>query len=282
MPWQLTTAIGLIAFAVLVIVVARWIERFLMYAPTRERVAPAMVGLPDVQELEISTEDGNRVIAWYAKAAPGQPTVLYFHGNGGSLANRSDRIRKYAEVGRGVFMMTYRGYGGSTGSPSERVNVSDAKAAYDRLVSLGVAPDDIILYGESIGTGVAVQVAVDKPVAGLILDAPYTSILDVAQLLYPYLPSGIFLRDRYETKRYIGAVKAPLLVVHGEADEVIPVRMGRAVYELANEPKQIATFRGARHSDHGLFGSFEAIQEWIDRLRPQSAPSRARAAGGRN
>lgn len=274
----LLVVVGVVAVA---IPIARYIESKLMYRPSRERVSPEAAGLGDVEEIELPTGKESFVLAWWGKAAPGRPTLLYFHGNGGSLDNRADRLRKYLDLGHGVFMMTYRGYGGSTGSPSERANVADAKRAYDWLVAHGVARENIVLYGESIGSGVAVQVAADKRVGGLILDAPYTSILEVAGLLYPYLPSRIFLRDRYDTMRYIGRIKAPLLVVHGEADEVIPVEMGRAVYNAAPEPKEIATFRGARHSDHGLFGSFDAIQAWLAGLYGAEASQRRIALGGR-
>lgn len=271
---------GLLLFAVVVFVGARVIERLLMYAPTTERVPPASVGLGDVEEMEIPTADGNRVIAWHGRARSGQPTLLYFHGNGGSLANRSERIRKYMDLGRGVFMMTYRGYGGSTGWPSEAANVADAKRAYDTLVARDVAPEDIILYGESIGTGVAVQVAAEKPVAGIVLDAPYTSVLDVAVMFYPYLPVRTFLRDRYETIKHLDKLRAPLLIVHGEADRVIPVEMGRAVYRAAREPKELVTIPRAGHSDHGLFGSFDAIQAWIERLRAATVKREPQRASG--
>lgn len=260
-------AAGALVVTVVVVVGARVIERLLMYAPTTERVSPRDAGLAGVEEIEIATGDGNTVLAWHGRAAAGQPTLLYFHGNGGSLANRAERIRKYMELGRGVFMMTYRGYGGSSGWPSERANVADALRAYDALAASGVAADDIILYGESIGTGVAVQVAGKRDVAGIILDAPYTSVLDVATMFYPYLPVRMFLRDRYETIAHLPKVAAPLLIVHGEADRVIPVEMGRAVFRAASEPKQLVTIPRAGHSDHGLFGSFDAIQSWIERLR---------------
>lgn len=263
----LKLAAGSLALVVIVMLGARVVERLLMYAPSIERVRPAEVGLVGVEEIEIATGDGNRVLAWHGRAAPGQPTLLYFHGNGGSLANRAERIRKYMEQGRGVFMMTYRGYGGSSGWPSERANVADAKRAYDVLVASGVGANDIILYGESIGTGVAVQVAAERQVAGIILDAPYTSVLDVATTLYPFLPVHTLMRDRYETTAHLPQIKAPLLVVHGENDRIIPVEMGRAVYRAANEPKQIVVIPRAGHSDHGLYGSFEAIQVWIEKLR---------------
>ena len=243
------------------------VQRKLMYFPARERVEPSRIGLAAVEERVISTPDGARVIAWYGKAQPGQPTILYFHGNGGSLITRQERIRKYLDRGRGILMMTYRGYGGSTGTPSEKANVADARLAYDLLRKDGIAPADIIIYGESLGSGVAVQVAAVRDCAGLVLDAPYTSVVDVGSLAYPFLPVDLLLTDRYETMRYIGGVRVPLLVIHGERDTVIPVEMGRAVHAAANEPKTLVTFRQAGHSDHHQHGSFEAVNDWIDRLK---------------
>ncbi len=251
---------------VLIAVAAFVMQRKLMYFPDPERVSPASLGLSGVVERVLQTTDGAELIAWYGPAATGQPTLLYFHGNAGNLASRAERIRKYLAQGVGIFMLSYRGYGGSTGSPSERANVADAKLAYEALLGEGVDPESIIVYGESLGTGVAVQVAAEKPVGGVILDAPYTSIVDVAALAYPFLPVRAFVFDRYDTMRYLGSLKAPLLVIHGEADEVIPVSMGRAVYAAANKPKEIATLPGAGHSDHHLFGSYEAVLRWLELL----------------
>ncbi len=242
-------------------------QRKLMYHPESARTEPAAVGLNQVSERILETPDGEKVIAWYGKAQPGQPTLLYFHGNAGSLASRSERIAKYLGRGRGMFMMTYRGYAGSSGSPSEAANVADAKLAYDALLKEGVKPDDIIIYGESIGSGVAVQVAAEKKAAGLILDAPYTAMVDLASGQYPWLPVRLMLLDRYESKSFIGAVKCPLLIIHGEKDEIIPIAMGRAMLELASEPKTIVTFPEAGHADHYMFGSYEAINAWIDKVR---------------
>jgi fermentation-respiration switch protein FrsA (DUF1100 family) len=241
-------------------------QRKLMYFPDPERVPPSNFGLAGVEERVLDTPDGARLIAWYGRAAPGRPTVLYLHGNAGNLGNRSERVRKYIARGLGILMLSYRGYSGSTGSPTERNNVADAKLAYEALRKDGIAADDIFLYGESLGSGIAVQVAAEKPVSGIVLDAPYTSIVDVAAGEYPYLPVRPFMLDRYETIRHLRDVKAPLLVVHGEDDEVIPVAMGRAVYAAANGPKEIATFPGAGHSDHHLHGSTEEIFRWIANL----------------
>jgi fermentation-respiration switch protein FrsA (DUF1100 family) len=257
-------ALALASGYLLVAVAAFVAQRKLMYFPDSTRVAPASLGLAGVDERVLLAPDGARLIAWFARAAPGRPTILYFHGNAGNLANRSERIRKYLSRGLGVFMMSYRGYSGSTGRPTERNNVADAKRAYEALIKEGVPPESIILYGESLGSGVAVQLAAVQPVAGLVLDAPYTSIVDVAASAYPWLPVRPFLLDRYDTLRHLPYVEAPVLVVHGEADEVIPVAMGRAVYAAAKGPKEIVTFPGAGHSDHHLYGSGEEIFRWID------------------
>lgn len=257
-------AIGLFAFYAVIAVAAFVLQRRLMYFPDPERVSPATFNLQGVKERIIDAPDGARLISWFARPAPGQPTILYFHGNAGNLASRSERVRRYVSRGYGVLFLSYRSYGGSTGSPSERANVADAKLAYDTLIADGIAPDDIIVYGESLGSGVAVQLAADNEIGGLVLDAPYTTIVDVAALAYPYLPVRPFVFDRYETVRYLPRVKAPLLVLHGEADRIIPVAMGKAVYAAANAPKEIVTFPRAGHSDHHVYGSYDELFRWID------------------
>jgi fermentation-respiration switch protein FrsA (DUF1100 family) len=260
----LLVGLSLYAAAVAVMYFA---QRRFIYFPDPLRTLPAAAGLPDVSERIIATPDGEKIIAWYGKARAGEPTLLYFHGNGGALELRNERIRKYLDRGRGMFMMSYRGYSGSTGLPSEAANVADAKLAYEALIKEGVAPENILLYGESLGSGVAIQVAAERKVAGLILDSPYTSIAELAQQLYPWLPVGLLLEDRYDSIRHIGDVHAPLFILHGEADDIIPVAMGRRLFEAANEPKEINTLPGAGHADHFKFGSFEIINRWIDRLR---------------
>lgn len=242
-------------------------QRHFLYFPDPVRTAPMTAGLPDVEERSLETPDGQRIIAWYGKAKPGQPTLLYFHGNGGALDDRRERIRAYLDLGRGVYMMSYRGYSGSTGSPTERANVADAKLAYDDLLRESVAAKDILIYGESLGTGVAVQVAREKPTLGLILDSPFTSVAERAADFYPWLPARLLMTDRYDSLSVIGEVRTPLFILHGEADEIVPVDMGRKLFAHANEPKEIVTLPGAGHNDHFMYGSFEAINAWIDRLR---------------
>lgn len=260
------TVVMFYALAVCVMYVA---QRRFIYFPDPVRTKPAAAGLPTVSEETIATPDGEKLVAWYAPAKPGNPTLLYFHGNGGALELRNVRIRKYLARGRGIFIMAYRGYSGSTGAPSERANVADAKLAYEVLRKKGIWPEDIILYGESLGTGVAVQVASEKAVGGVILDSPFTSVAERAQQLFPWLPVGLLLKDRYDSIRYIGAVHEPLLIVHGEADAVVPVEMGRRLFEAANEPKHIDTLPGAGHENHSEFGSHALINKWIDDLRAE-------------
>jgi fermentation-respiration switch protein FrsA (DUF1100 family) len=261
-------AMGLLAMIVPVL------QQRLMYFPDTRYFTPAAAGLTGVSEEVIEMPDGARVLAWYAEAPPDRPTILYFHGNAGALETRSERIRKYMARGLGVFMMTYRGYGGSGGKPSEATNVADALLAYDALVAQGVDPTDVIVYGESLGTGVAAQVAAAKTVGGLVLDAPYTSMVDLAALHYPYIPGRWFMTDRYETRRHIAHVTAPLLILHGERDGIVPVEMGREVFARAEGPKTLKTFPQAGHDDHYKFGSYDVLYAWIDALQAETAQRR--------
>lgn len=248
------------------VVLAAWlIQTRLVYFPDPTRIDPRQLGLAAVEERWLTALDGTRVIVWHAPARPGQPTLLYFHGNGGNLANRASIIRRYMSEGVGVYMMSYRGYSGSGGTPSEAANVRDARLAYGDLRSLGVASNRIVLYGESLGTGIAARLATEEPAAALILEAPYTSIVDIGAQQFPFLPARWIMTERYETTLLVGRVRMPLLVVHGEADRIIPVEMGRAVFASAQQSsaKRLVTLPGAGHNNHDRYGSFEAIMSFL-------------------
>lgn len=249
MALVLKILIGFVVFAATLLIAAYLGQRRLLYFPDRTRTQPAAAGLTDVTEHIVEAADGARIVHWWGKARPDLPTLLYFHGNGGALAERAPRFERFMGEGWGVAMMAYRGYAGSTGSPSETSNVADALTAYDWLLGQGVEARDIILYGESLGTGVATQVAARRGSAGLILDAPYTSTYDVGALRYPFLPVARAMWDRYETRRHIRNVRVPVLILHGTRDPIIPVEMGRAVAALANEPKTYVEFPNGGHSD---------------------------------
>jgi fermentation-respiration switch protein FrsA (DUF1100 family) len=260
----------LIGLALIVHFGTQALQQRLLYAPDTRRTSPQDAGLAGVEEREIAMPDGTRILTWWGAAQPGRPTLLYFHGNGGSLANRSERIAKYITQGYGVVMMTYRGFGGSTGRPSEKANVADAKFIYEAVRASGIPASQIVLYGESLGTGIAVQVAAEKEVAGLILDAPYTSIVDLAALHYPLLPARWLMTDRYETLRAARNVSSPTLIIHGEADHIIPVSMSADVAAALKGPVKRATFPGAGHSDHNIFGSYQTIYAWLASQFPSS------------
>jgi uncharacterized protein len=244
---------ALVAIAVVIVLAAFLGQRRLLYFPDRARTLPADIGMPAVSERILTTPDGARIVTWWGKAKPGRPTLVYFHGNGGSLAARQPRFERFMGEGWGVYMMAYRGYSGSTGSPTETDNIADAVSAYDWLAAQGVS--SIIVYGESLGTGVATQVAAQRPAIGLILDAPYTSTWEVGALRFPFLPVRLAMWDRYETRRHIAKVRVPVLVMHGRLDPVIPVEMGREVARLAHEPKTYVEFPRGGHIDLYINGN---------------------------
>ena len=255
--------LGLAVIAV-VLVVAWSQQRILVYAPDPTRVDPAAGGLVAAREVVLRTPDGVELIAWYGAAQPGQPTLLYFHGNAGNLLSRAGRMGEYMAKGRGMLMLGYRGYGGSGGKPTEANNVADAGLAYRWLLEKGIQASDIIVYGESLGSGVGVQLAQKQPVGGIILDAPYTSIADVGARIYPFLPVRSFILDRYDSLSRIAQINAPLLIVHGDQDDLIPIEMGRQLYDRARDPKQFSPVEGGGHADHWMFGSYDIIHAWID------------------
>jgi len=242
-------------------------NRLFMYLPDPARVPPAEAGLEGVAEIELAAADGTKLVAWYAPPQNGKPILLYFHGNAANAANRAPKIAMMLEGGFGVLYLNNRGYGGSEGSPTEAHNVADAIAAYDYLVKRGVPADEIVAFGESLGSGQAVRLAAERPVAGVVLEAPLTSAADVGRSVYFFLPLSLLITDRYNVERHIRAVTAPLLILHGEQDEVIPVEMGKRNYRAANEPKRIETFRQGRHNDLFDHGAWEKMRDFLLSLR---------------
>ncbi len=216
--------------------------------------------------MTLPTPDGERLIAWYGIPDKGQPTLFYLHGNAGALAHRAGRVRLYRTQGYGIFMLAYRGFSGSTGTPTEAKIVGDALMAYDKLASFTPPDSKIVIYGKSLGTGVAVQVAAKRRPAGVILESPFSSVTDVGAHLYPFLPVYWLLRDRFDSMRYIRSVKAPLLVLHGESDRIVPVSLGRKLFAAAPGPKQGYFFAGATHYSLYEHGAFGKVREFLDRF----------------
>lgn len=252
----------LVAVYAVICVAAYFGNRLFMYFPDPTRAAPAEVGLNSVKAIEIAVADGVTLVAWHGPAKEDKPTILYFHGNGANAANRVPKIETIRANGFGVFYLNNRGYGGSGGRPTEKNNVADAIAAYDYLTGLGVPAGRIVAYGEFLGSGQAVRLAAERSVAAVVLEAPLTSTVDVARRTYFWLPLSLLITDKYDNERNIRSVTAPVLVLHGEQDAVIPVEMGWRVYRAANEPKRIELFpRGAHYDlfDHGAWEKTRAF-----------------------
>ena len=268
--WTVLTATGIAGVFCLAFLATVFVsQRRLIYFPDTAYYKPADAGLTNVGEIVFAGSGGAgpQFIAWHSPAAPGKPTILYFHGNGGGLISRAERIRMFADAGFGVFLVSYRGYSGSKASPSEAANIADARRAYDHLITNGIAPRDIVAYGESLGTGVAVQLAAAQEVGAVVLEAPFTSLVDIGKEIYPFLPVGSLMLDRYDSKAHIGRIRAPLLILHGTAARTIPARFGRALFDAAPEPKELHLIANAGHSDIYAYGAFPLLQRFIEARR---------------
>lgn len=225
-------------------------QRRYLYLPDTHLLAPANYGLNDFLTIRLTAADGTRLMGWYHPAKANMPTLLYFHGNAGNLNMRALRYQHFAEAGLGVVALSYRGYGGSAGSPSEQGLYQDARAALQYATqTLALKPSQLIYFGESLGSGVAVQLASEIAPGLLALEAPYTSVAARAQEIYPLLPVKWMLRDRFDSLSKIKKVQAPLLLLHGELDQVIPVTHGRAMLAAANEPKKGIFYPHILHVD---------------------------------
>ena len=202
---------------------------------------------------------------WFSPPEAGRPVVLFLHGNAGEIADRADRFAFYQARGYGVAFLSWRGYGGSTGSPSETGLLTDAKAAYDHLRSLGIPPGRIVLVGESLGTGPAVITAARNPVAAVILEAPYSAAVDIARRAYPWLPVGLLMKDQYRSRDHIAAIRAPLLILHGEKDRVIPQGFGKRLFDLAQDPKTFLSLGPVGHDALFSPATWKLEAAFIDR-----------------
>jgi fermentation-respiration switch protein FrsA (DUF1100 family) len=238
---------------------------FLFPIPSAVRVAPATAGFPEAEEHVLTTADGERVIVWHVPARPGHAVILYFQGNGDFLAGRVGRFSAMTSDGTGLVVLSYRGYAGSSGYPSEWGILQDAAAAY-AFTSARYATDRIVVWGFSLGSGVAVALAGEQKISKLILEAPYTSTADVAGslLLFRFVPVRLLMRDQFRSGARIARVTASLLIMHGERDSVIPITVGERLFALAHEPKQFVRFAGGGHENLDDFGAMQAARQFIN------------------
>lgn len=256
-----------------VIGVLYFAQRALMYHPDGGLATPAVSGVPEMAAITFDTEDGLSLVSWYRAARDGRPTLIYFHGNAGAIDDRGGKVRPYLDAGYGVLLVGYRGYGGNPGSPTEAGLYADAAAALGYLERLGVRPDRTVVYGESLGAGVAVETArrmslSGRPAGAVVLEAPFTSMGDAAASHYPFVPARLLVRDKYESVSKINAIGAPLLVFHGGADRVVPIALGKRLFAAASQPKQARWVVGAAHNNLYDFGAGKDVLDFVSSQLP--------------
>jgi uncharacterized protein len=239
-------------------------QRRLIYLPSQAIPDPTTV-LPQAEEVVLDTDDGLELGAWFVPAS-GDPvaTVVVFNGNAGNRADRAELARKLGTRGLATLLVDYRGYGGNPGRPSERGLMSDGRAAVDFLGSRPeVDPDRIVYFGESLGAGVAIGVALERAPAALVLRSPFVSLPEVASVHYPFLPASWMLWDRFPNLERIADLENPVLVVAGERDSIVPEEQSRRVYEAAPGPKRYLVIEGADHNDAELAWGERMIEEVV-------------------
>jgi len=232
--------------------------------PETRRTSPGAAGFPQAEELPLQTSDGEKLVIWHVAPRDGKPAVIFFHGNGDILAWRAPWFAKLTADGTGLVAVSFRGYAGSSGSPTEAGLINDAEAAY-AFAAQRYPPERIVVWGYSLGTGPAVALAAKQKIAKLILEAPYTSIADVAAAAFPFAPVRWFVRDQFHSDEWIANVTAPLLILHGARDRTIPIRFGERLYALARDPKQMVRFPEGGHDDLDSFGALDVARAFLAR-----------------
>lgn len=249
----------IIAGAYLLLVVFVYLTQasmlYLPNLPGRELDAtPEAIGLP-FEDVTLEASDGVSIHGWFV---PGESerVLLYFHGNAGNISHRLYSIREWRELGLSVFIIDYRGYGQSEGKPTEQGLYRDGTAAWQYLTgNRGIAPDDIVVFGRSLGGSVAAWLAARENPAALIVESSFTSVPDIGQDAYPWLPVRWLSRFKHATRDHVSKAAMPVLVVHSRDDEIIPFHHGEAIFEAANEPKTFLEIRGGHNDGHALSGA---------------------------
>ena len=212
-------------------------QRNLLYHPNENNYSGDQISV-DIKKVKILTSDKIELIGWYhEKNIKNLKTLLFFHGNAGSLENRIHKLNHFKEMDINFLIIAWRGFSGNKGKPSEKGLYDDGQSAINWLKNNGLDEKNLILYGESLGTGVATHLAQNKNFAGIILETPFTSMIDAAKTFYPYIPVKLLLKDKFENQKKIKNINLPILIMHGEVDQIVPFSMGKKIYEIANEPK---------------------------------------------
>ena len=246
-------------------------QRHLIYFPEAGVPAPAEIGLADVEPVTFETTDGLTLSGWFLASAGPSPrvTVLVFNGNAGNRAHRGPLAEALHRHGLQVLLVDYRGYGGNPGTPTEKGLAADSRAARAYLTARpDVDRSRIVYFGESLGTAVAVDLAAVHPPAALVLRSPFTSMTDVGQHHYPFLPVRLLLQDRFATIDLIQRIRVPLLVIAGGRDRVVPIENSRRLYDAAVAPKTLLVLPDADHNDDDLLAGDEMIDTIVRFLQP--------------
>jgi fermentation-respiration switch protein FrsA (DUF1100 family) len=248
-------------------------ETRFIYFPSRVHdVTPADLGLA-FEDVRLTSEDGVRLHGWYLPVPQPRWVVLVSHGNAGNISHRLDRaLLLQARLRASVLLYDYRGYGSSEGSPEETGTYRDAQAAYRYLTEKRVPSQQVVLFGESLGSAVCLELALERPAAALVLEAPFTSVADLARTTI-FAPLAPFVRTRYDNLAKVRKLRMPLLVLHGDRDEVVPFAQGRRLFEAAPEPKRFFAVPGAGHNDTFLVGGETYWREVADFLEGVGARS---------
>lgn len=242
-------------------------QRGQQYFPDGTIAVPPHMASLGVSLVTIEVEDGERIAAWFRPAENGGKTLLYFPGNGGSVADSHERFSELLQSGFGFLGVSYRGYPGSSGSPSETGLFLDGLASFDWLTDKGVSAEKIVLYGWSLGSGVASKVASKRPAAALVLEAPFLSAEAIARAMYPLYPVGLLMKDRYRTDLVLPHITQPLVVLHGTEDLTIPVDHGREIVRRYSGPKLFLEFAGGSHADLWDRGGWRKIRDALMKLK---------------
>lgn len=243
------------------------VQHALLYHPSsRSLPSPEVAGVAEMEVVRLITADGLALTSWYAPAgAPDRPTLVFFQGNAGNIAGRAVRVQPFLDRGLGVLLLSYRGYGGNPGVPSEAGLIADGRAALDFLAARKVPPEEIVLLGESLGAAVAVALASERTLGAVILEAPFTSAEAAGRHHFPLLPVGLFVEERYESLSRIDQIDAPLLIIHGVRDEIVPVEQGYRLLAAAKPPKEGVFLPDAGHNDLFRHGASEVAIAFLER-----------------
>jgi fermentation-respiration switch protein FrsA (DUF1100 family) len=259
-----------------VLLVMALMQRRMTYFPGIESFTPREWVLPVLESLAVIPQspslghtDDVILSSWYrAPKSPEKLTIVFFQGNGGHVGYRNTKVKPWLRAGYGVLLVGYPGYGGNPGSPTETSIYEASRGAIKKVIESGVNESRLVFYGESIGTGSATQMATEfNKAAGLILEAPFTSLPDAGAYHYPYLPVRLLMRDRFDSRSKIGRVNMPLLLIHGEKDRVVPVAQGRKLVAAANEPKRAVIISDAGHNDLYDRGAASHVMDFLSSLQ---------------